>query len=198
MAQDQADCTAIDGLIQRERTARDAGMWAEMASYYHPQSHVEVSWFSGSGADFAERSSKIAGGKVYTFHQMSPAVVTVNGDRAVADSGCCIHGLTEIDGVDVDIVSYTRLLWRALRSGDGWLIAGMRAYYLSDAILPVNPGQIPRIDQQVFAALRRSYRSIAYSMTQSGFPVRDDLPGIDRPESVAALKAQEQKWLAEG
>ena len=196
-SQDSVDRSAIDGLIQYERTVRDAGMWAEMAACYHAQSHVEVTWFSGSGQDFAERSSKIAGGKVYTFHQMSPAVVTVNGDRALADTGCSIHGLTEIDGVDIEIISHTRLLWRALREGQNWLIAGMRAFYISDTILPQDPSSVPPIDHAVFGSLRRSYRSIAYAMTRAGAPVRDDLPGVDRPETVAALRAQELQWLTQ-
>ncbi len=194
----QADRTAIDNLIQYERSVRDAGMWAQMAACYHPDSYVEVSWFQGTGADFAERSSRIAGGSVYTFHQMSPAVVTVRGDRAIAETACNVHGLTELDGVGIDISSYSRLLWRALRTGSGWLLAGMRAYYITDTIIPADPSRVPRIDPKTFDALRRSYRSIAYSMKASGFPVRDDLAGIDRPETVAAMRAGEEAWLAEG
>ena len=196
--QNQADRTAIDSLIQYERTSRDTGQWSEMADCYHPDSLVVVSWFRGTGREFAERSSKIAGGKIYTFHQMSPAAVTLHGDRALADTGCSIHGLTEVDGVDVDITSYTRLLWRAVRSGSGWLLAGLQAYYVSDTIAPLDPTRIPQIDQEIYGKLRRSYRSIGYSMARSGFPVPDDLPGIDRPETVTALRAQEQHWLAHG
>ena len=195
--QDQLQRSAIDQLIQRERTARDAGRWDEMADAYHPESRVEVSWFQGTGKEFAARSSAIAGGKVYTFHSMSPAVVTLNGDRALADTGCSIHGLTEVDGVEVDIVSHTHLLWRALRTDAGWLIAGMRAYYISDSLIPLDPGRVPLIDQDVFKGLRRSYRSIGYTMKRSGFDVRDDLPGVDRPDTVQALRAQEQQWLAQ-
>ncbi len=195
--QDQLQRYAIDSLIQRERTARDAGHWDAMAACYHPQSRVEVSWFQGSGKDFVARSNAIAGGSVYTFHSMSPAVVTLNGGRALADTGCSIHGLTELDGVEIEIVSHTRLLWRALRADEGWLIAGLRAYYVSDVLIPLDPGRVPLIDQTVFKALRKSYRSIGYSMKRAGFDVRDDLPGIDRPETVAALRAQEQQWLTE-
>ena len=194
--QDQLQHAAIDSLIQRERIARDAGRWDEMAGCYHPDSRVEVSWFQGSGREFAERSRNIAGGKVYTFHQMSPAVVTLNGRRALADTGCSVHGLTDLDGVEVDIVSHSRLLWRALRTPAGWLIAGMRAYYISDVLIPMDPGRVPQIDAETFSRLRKSYRSIGYSMKRAGFAVRDDLPGVDMPETVAALREQEQQWLA--
>lgn len=194
--QDQLQCSAIDSLIQRERNARDAGRWDEMADCYHLDSRVEVSWFQGTGKEFAARSSAIAGGKVYTFHTMSPAVVTLNGDRALADTGCSIHGLTEVDGVEIDIVSHTHLLWRALKTDAGWLLAGMRAYYISDTLIPMDPGRVPLIDQDIFKGLRKSYRSIGYTMKRAGFDVRDDLPGVDRPETVQALRTQEQQWLA--
>ena len=194
---DQADRSAIDSLIQFERAVRDAGQWADMARCYHSDSYVEVSWFQGTGAEFAERSSRIAGGKVYTFHQMSPAAVTLNGERALAETGCSVHGLTELDGVEIEIVSNSRLLWRARKTTAGWLIAGLRAYYISDAIIPLDPTRVPAIDQAVFGSLRKSYRSIGYSMKQAGFPVRDDLAGIDRPETVARLRAEEQRWLVQ-
>ena len=196
--QDQLQRSAIDQLIQRERTARDAGRWDEMADCYHPDSRVEVSWFQGTGKEFAARSSAIAGGKVYTFHTMSPAVVTLNGDRALADAGCSIHGLTEVDGVEIDIVSHTHLLWRVLKSDGDWLIAGMRAFYISDSLIPLDPGRVPLIDQDVFKGLRKSYRSIGYSMKRAGFDVRDDLPGMDRPEMMTELRTGERDWLAAG
>ena len=99
--------------------------------------------------------------------------------------------------MEIDIVSHTHLLWRALRTDAGWLIAGMRAFYISDSLIPLNPGRVPLIDQAVFKGLRRSYRAIGYSMKRAGFEVRDDLPGVDRPETVAALRASEQQWLAQ-
>ena len=190
------DEALIENLIQRERTAHDTARWSDMADCYSPDSSVEVSWFQGSGKEFAKQSSEMADGTIYTFHMMCPAVVTLKGDRALAETGCAVHGLTELDGVEIDIVSYSRLLWRAHRHGSDWIIAGMRAYYLSDAIVPADPTHIPRIDHGLFAGLRRSYRSIAYVMAKSGFPVRDDLPGIDKPQSVASLRTQEELWLS--
>jgi hypothetical protein len=192
-----SECGEIENVIQHERRARDAGLWDEMAACYHPDSWVEVSWFQGPGAEFVARSKDIAGGKVFTFHQLSPAAITVNGDRAIADSACCIHGISQIDGIEIDLMSHTRLLWRLRRSEKGWLVAGMRAYYIKDIIIPTNPARVPEIDGDVLESLRAPYRSIAYLMKLSGFPVRDDLAGVDRPESVAALRSGEQEWLAD-
>ena len=195
---DASDHSEIDRLIQRERAARDTGRWVEMGLCYHPQSHVEVSWFQGTGTNFVSQSSVIAGGKVQTFHIMSPAVVTLNGDRALAETACTVHGLTELDGVEIDIVSQSRLLWRAQRERVGWLIFGLRAYYLSDAIITLDPTSTLNIDHAILGGLRRSYRSIAYVMAHIGFPVRDDLAGIDRPDTVKLIRAQEMLWLDTG
>ena len=72
-------------MIQRERAARDAASWDEMASYHHPESTVEVAWFKGSGQLFVELTRKNwrSSGNV-NFHDVGAAVVTLNGDRAIA------------------------------------------------------------------------------------------------------------------
>ena len=195
MSEEQANRLAIEDLVLRERAARDACLWDEMASYYHPDSEVEVSWFKGSGADFVSGSKKLATGVGYTFHDMGTAIVTVRGNRALADFACVTHGFLKVDGIDVDIMSHGRLQWRALRADGRWLIAGMRPMYIRDCIIPVNPAKVPDIDQALYDGLRVSYRSIAYVMARIGKPVPDTLVGVDRPETVAALHEAEQRWL---
>jgi hypothetical protein len=189
------DRVAVGDVVQRERAARDSRLWAEMAACYHPDALIDVSWFRGGGAAFVEASRTIAGGRTLSFHSMSPAVVTIDGDRALAETACTLHGMTELDGVDVALVGYTRLLWRALRSEDCWLIAGLRAMYISDMLLPRDPSRVPQIDDGVLRTFRPSYKYLSYIITQSGRTIQDDLPGIDRPESVVALRAAEQQWL---
>jgi len=189
------DRAAVADVIQRERAARDGRLWAGMAACYHPDALVDVSWFRGGGDAFVEASRAIADGPTLSFHGMSPAVVTIKDGRALAETPCSLHGMTELDGVDVALVGYARLLWRALRSGDGWLIAGLRAMYLSDMLLPRNPSRVPKIDNDVLRTFRPSYKYLSYIITKSGRTIQDDLPGIDRPESVVALRAAEQQWL---
>jgi hypothetical protein len=189
------DRAAVADVIQRERAARDGRRWAEMAVCYHPDALVDVSWFRGSGEAFVEASRVVASGPTLSFHSMSPALVTINDDRALAETACTLHGMTELDGIDVALVGYTRLLWRARRSGDRWLIAGLRAMYLSDMLLPRNPSRVPQIDDDALRTFRPSYKYLSYLITKSGRTIQDDLPGIDRPESVAALRAAEQQWL---
>ena len=64
VSHDPPDENLIDNLIQRERTARDTARWQDMADCYSSDSAVDVSWFQGSGKDFAKLSSEWAGGAI--------------------------------------------------------------------------------------------------------------------------------------
>ena len=59
------DRLAVAELVQRERAARDQGIWDEMAACYHPESRIETAWFKGTGAEFVARTSRMLGdGKI--------------------------------------------------------------------------------------------------------------------------------------
>ncbi|QRX81745.1 nuclear transport factor 2 family protein [Glaciimonas sp. PAMC28666] len=194
--QDQMDRAAISELIQRERAARDAGQWAEMAACYHPGSSIEVSWFKGDGAAFVELSKKNLSQSRVSLHQLSPSVVKLNNDRAIAETPTQLVAFVPVDGVDVCLNAYVRLMWRVQMLGDRWLIAGLRMIYIRDMLTPVNPGRVPVIDEAEASRYRHSYRYLSYVLARTVHPVQDDLPGVDRPEMVAALRAGEAAWLA--
>ena len=104
---------AIADIIQRERAARDAALWDEMARYYHPDSLVDVAWFRGSGEKFVLATKKNWRTDAINFHEMGLAVVTVNKDRAIAETACTLHGFYKLNGIDVTSTGFVRLLWRA-------------------------------------------------------------------------------------
>lgn len=182
-------------LVQRERAARDGCAWDEMASCYHPQSHIEVSWFQGSGAAFAEASRRNAARGRVSLHHLGASIVAVKKDRATADTGCQLFGFAAVDGVDVCVVSHARLLWRAQRVDGKWLIAGLRMIYLRDMMQACNPSRVPALDEAELGRYRPSYRYLSYILARSPNPPSSDLPGIDRPETVAALRDGETGWL---
>ena len=96
------------------------------------------------------------------------------------------------------MTAYTRLLWRVVKVRGDWLIIGLRGLYLRDTMQPVDPAQTITIDQKKLAEFRRSYRYISYLTVMNGGPIRDDRAGVDRPETVVALRSAEQRWLAGG
>ncbi len=183
-------------LIQRERSARDAGLWQTMAECWDLESQIETSWFRGSAADFvaaSERNAKVS--KTLSFHDFGPSVVTVRDERATADTGCAVYGMLALKGADVAVISHTRLLSRAVKIGGKWLLGGATVVYVRDMLVPRNPTQVPEIDNVVLSGFRDSYRYLSYVLAQSGHVPRNDLPGVDQPETVAALRAAESLWL---
>ena len=202
---EQLDRLAIAEILQRERAARDFAQWAEMASFYHPESSIEVSWFKGSGQEFVERTRRqyekaqqqSDHAERIHFHEMGAAVVTLNGDRATAETACTLHSFFPLHGVACKNTAFVRLMWRAQTLEGRWLIAGLRCLYLRDMISPCNPSQVPHLDPAELAGYRVSYRLTAHHLAQLGLDPKDDLPGVDRPESVTALRDGERDWLQE-
>ncbi len=196
----QFDRLAIAEMVLRERNARDAGRWAEMAGYYHPESSVEVSWFKGTGAEFVERS-RLQAEKVKqqtertNFHEMGAAVVDVHGDRALAETACTLHSFFPLDGIPCKTSGFVRLLWRAQRLEGKWLLAGLRCLYVRDYLTACDPTRQPVLNEAELARYRLSYRYVTYNLVRLGLEPQDDLPGADRPETVKALRQGELAWL---
>ena len=187
----------VADLILRERLSRDNMAWEEMASYYHPQSVVDVSWVLGSGAHFVELSRKAAGTAPLNFHVMTPPIVNVEGSRAISETPCTLRSFSKFGDVEASYEGFVRLFWRAKRDGAKWLIFGLRALYVTDLFHGRNPSKPPQFDDGKLATYRTSYRYMVANLAAAGIEVRENLPGIDRPEVVASMRMTEWKWLAE-
>ncbi len=190
----------VADMILRERLARDTREWDEMAACYHPDSVVEVSWFKGSGAAFVEMSKgAVRPGTVnVNFHLMTPPVVNVSGDRAISETPCGLRSFSKMGDGEISFQGFVRLYWRALRDRERWLIAGLRCLYIKDEIGGRDPAFQPVFDADKLRGYRDSYRYTSANLANLGISVRDDLPGLDRPEMADALRASERAWLATG
>lgn len=192
-----ADKAAIAELVQTERAARDQGQWDRFAACYHKDSVVSISWIECSGPEFVEASKAAFARGIRHLHQMAPTIVNLNGDRALAETGCAILLGGTIGGVVVTVTSQARLFARIERRGV-WRIARFSALYFQDALASDTPGQFPSLDTSRLATYRPSYRHLAYLLAESGKTARPDLPGIDRPELCDAFYRDEAAWLADG
>ena len=193
---DLLDQLAVADLITRERWARDNRMFDEMAKFYHPDSVVETTWFTGSGAEFVERSRAAVREGLINFHVMSPSIVTLNGDRALAETPASLRNFWQVDGVDGSIEAFVKLMWRAVRTDHGWQIAGLRVIYVRDLLHACNPTRPPQFDQEKLNQYRACCRYQSYHLARLGLEPSQDMVGEDRPETVAALRRGEQVWLA--
>lgn len=194
-----ADRAAVIDLVQTERAARDLGQWDRMAACFHADSRVSLSWIETDGPAFVEASRAAFAAGVRHLHQMSPTLVRLNGDRALAETGCVILLPGAIGGVAVTVTCQARLFARAERRADRiWRIAALRPHYFRDGIATELPGQALRLDTARLAGYRRSYRFLSYLLEETGKSPRHDLAGDDRPEVAAALEGEESAWLSRG
>ena len=192
--QEAADVSAVSQLVLRERASRDLGLWEQMRDCFHDDSVVRISWFSGSGPEFVRRSIEMAERNVQASHRLGPIFVTLAGDRAIAQLALTVDIPFILNGIEVMMSSHTRLLLRAERRESVFRISGFDAIYLRDEIIPAIPGQTVVVDPKALKAFRPTYRLLSYCLSSQGFPVRNDLVGVDRPDLVDALVCEIYGW----
>ena len=250
------DISDIAQLVLLERESRDRQWWATMSSTYSPHAQITLSWYTGTRAGFVSGSKRMAESGSKAEHKLQPVVVRVNEGvgRAVATLGAEICSRAMVNGVEADLVSVSRLLYRAekkckLDEGDGgdqgsldlpetrqklpksndmekaaepakrkargvedyerkadepdlrfngtgdWHLVSLDCLYAHDCLTPSIPGETLKVDVERLKRYRSSYRCLSYVLEEKGFPVRTDLPGDDRPETVGEILGSAFRWL---
>jgi hypothetical protein len=189
-----ADICAVQQLILRERLARDLGLWELMRDCFHDDSVVRLSWIDASGPEFVRRSKEMAERNVKATHRLGPILVTLAGDRAIAQLGAVIDIPSKVRGIAVMFSSHARFLFRAERREGVWRLSGFDAIYQRDEIMPAIPGQVVKIEPEELKNFRPSYRLLSFCLMSGGYPVRNDLAGVDRPATVDALTREIYGW----
>jgi SnoaL-like domain len=191
---DAADVSAVTQLILKERESRDLGRWDDMRACFHPDSQVRVTWFRGNGAGFVQGSIDMARRNVLCQHRLSPVRVRLSGNRAVASMSAIIDIPVRPQGVEMNLLSYTRFVYRAERREDQWRIFSFDAIYLRDELTPAIPGHSISIDPRELQSFRPPYRLLSYILSKEGYTVDAELAGADRPESIQALMREVFTW----
>jgi hypothetical protein len=189
-----ADVSAVSQLVLRERLSRDLGLWEQMRDCFHDDSVVRISWINASGPEFVRRSKEMAERNVKASHRLGPILVTLAGDRAIAQLAGTIDIPFTLKGIEVMMSGYARFLLRAERRERVWRLSGFDVIYQRDEITPLIPGQTVVVDPETVNSFRPSYRLLSYCLASGGFPVRNDLPGVDRPDLVDALTREIYGW----
>ena len=189
-----ANIVAVTQLVLTERESRDLGRWERMRECFHPDSRVRVSWLSGTGDEFVAGSIDMARRNVLAKHRLGPVLVRVRGDRAVASLSAIIDIPAKLFGVEVQLSSHARFLYRAERRADTWRIISFDAVYVRDELTTAIPGLALPIKPDDLAAFRPTYRMLSYLLKTQGYEVNSDLPGEDRPEAVAELEREVYGW----
>jgi hypothetical protein len=71
---------------------RDLGEWDNLRKVFTPDGTIEVTWFEGKFTDFVDASMKMGKSDLKTKHFIASPVVTLNGDKAIAETNAIIIG----------------------------------------------------------------------------------------------------------
>ena len=196
-----SDKFAIAELIHAWGMYRDQGKWKELRATFTSDGHISVSWFRGPFEQFVERCrAGFGASRTWSRHHLFTPTITLDKDRAIAETPVIIRVRQRFGGVEVDLTSSSRFLDRVKRHAGGWLIAERAAIYERDRLDPVEPS--PEFDALFEAAATahypEQYRYMAFRITHA--EGRSLAPVIYRdggPETTD-LYARYSKWLAGG
>jgi hypothetical protein len=192
-----ADVVEIEQLILYERQGRDRGWWQQMRDTFSADSTVNLSWYTGDGAGFVDGSEQMNSHGDQAVHRLSPPIVHVHKNRAVAEVSCGVEFQVLIGGVPAHLVSYTRLNYRLVHGDGRWLVQNMNAIYERDTLTPAFPGDTLSIGSAEVAGLRASYALLTYYLRSKGYTIGDDLLGDDKPDQVRNFYTEMLHWLDE-
>jgi hypothetical protein len=124
-----------------------------------------------------------------TFTRIGYGTMQLAGDRALAELPLGIEFRFEVDGIEMDLVSYCRTTRGNLEAGAYHL--GLRRRHLDAG---TSRTIATRRDTRA-GAVSPSYRFLAWYFHRQGPPLADDLLGDDRPGPVARHYAANAEWL---
>jgi len=192
---DQSEATRVAEVVLRERAGRDTADWEAMRSTFMPDSHVHLSWFSGTGPEFVDASQKMYERGSRGFHAIGAISVDIVGDRALAHEGATVHARGTLAGVEIDLASHGRLYQRLVKSGREWYINALAMLYYKDVVCLADPASDPSPLAAYEFPIDRPYKYLAAILKTSGYTIGDDLPGTDRPELAAEYISAHNTWL---
>jgi hypothetical protein len=125
---------------------RDKDEWDTLASCFHEDATIHISWISGSAKDFIERSKKMNAEHLpgeHAKHFIGGARVRVNGMRAVSE--CHVDLMTRqfVDGYEFDFEVWSRFLDLFEKRDGVWRISNRTAIYEKDRMDAVRPETVP-------------------------------------------------------
>ena len=91
-----------------------------MRDCFYDDSVVRISWINTSGPEFVRRSKEMAERNVKASHRLGPILVTLAGNRAIAQLRAMIDIPFTLKGVEVIMSSHAHLLFRAERQEGVW------------------------------------------------------------------------------
>lgn len=181
----------IQELITFERFCRDNSLWNSMSNCFSTDSHVNISWFSGSGKEFVDSSKSM---NRYAPHQIHNSQIWINNERAIAIMQATIQTRLSIKEAQMQLNSDAQIIYSLIKIEDIWYIHQMECVYEKDSLTPVFPTEVT-LTQEDFKPYRPSYACLSYCLNYLGYESNNNLQGIDQPEALNVFYQQLDRWL---
>ena len=188
------DRLAIRELVENWAVWRDAGYWERFRTLWFDDGRMVATWTEGTADEFIAMSRAAAAKGVKILHTLNGQSIEIAGSRAISETKMTISQRAEVDGVEVDVVCTGRFYDFLERRDGRWGLVLRRPIYERDRMDPVDPAARLELDAGLLASFPEGYRHLAYLQTRIGYPVRNDLPGLQGP-AVEALYASGAAWL---
>ncbi|MCC8190753.1 MAG: nuclear transport factor 2 family protein [Planctomycetes bacterium] len=158
-----AIATVINGWMYR-----DGGDWERLRTLFHPDGTIAVTWFEGLFSDFVTASSRMGAGDLRTKHLIGTPVITLNGDRAVAETNAIIVG--DNPRLDFGCSCHNRFLDLVERRQGEWKIFRRDSIYdMGTFLFPFGP---VAVDTEAVRRHPRAYAPLAHLLERSGYPLQ--------------------------
>jgi len=181
--------------------ARDQGDWDTVASLFHPNAPVSISWYNGNAEGFVENSRRMFGRnkpETRSKHWFGNDRLTLNGNRALLETDVEVRARDNIDGLLFDFTYEGRFFDRFEKRNGAWKIAQWTCLYDADRVAPAVPGTIPPgfLDGLEVSGIESR---VAYMRFRQQKLNRPSVPVIiGGTEAEAKLKEDAANWLRQG
>lgn len=201
--QESIDRSEIANLISKSIIARDSGLWDELAACYHSEAEFTSSWWKGKPSDFFKvaseklEASRRQGGEQK--HVTSNHWIEINGDRATAESDLILFMRSLINGVELDIATWSRRFQLFSREKGEWKIFRRWVIYERDRMDPVDPTVAPEsyYDAEALAKYPKQLRFHLWRNEMLGSPPEKNIVLRGSPQEDAA-REEARKWMQGG
>ena len=189
------DVLLIKDLIERWAVYRDALMWDEFRTVWHPDGIMTATWTQGSYEDFIKITNEGVKHGLHILHILGGSAIEVNGNRAKAMTKFVILQRAVVEGVLCDVTCYARHfdLWEK-RDGK-WGLVYRNTIADKDRIDAVDKNESLELDKSLLEQFPIEYRHLAYLQTKAGYNVDKDCPRMSGGKSLEALLKKGEDWL---
>jgi hypothetical protein len=197
------DRAAVAQVIANWAAWRDRPDWERLATCFHEDGTIAVSWFAGPHQAFiaaCQDMARAAGPGESTRHFFGLPWTETAGDRAIAETAAVVQIRARVEGVEADLHSWLRFNDFLERRAGVWRIARRVAIYDKDRMDPVSAadaGFAERYRRIDFSRFPANCRHLCWFLAGRGYSISETLVEARSPAETA-LRREADDWLRGG